>query len=206
MRLVVILASLLPVSAVSRPRRKTTLADLDRLLQPERCTASGETVNDEWCESNCRAGNCPPDSCRCSGTRLTASAHASLPSKAFQHVIVNLHNELRAQNCASPLEWDDKLAKQAVICANACPLTHQSHGGPAECDTKGAGENLAWAGTTWGKPKEEEKSWRKPIQSWYAAMSMFSLGAWSAIGLDPLALPLSGTTSGRITTSRAIVA
>jgi len=89
-----------------------------------------------------------------------------LPSSQFQKVIVDKHNELRAQNCAPPLVWDDGLAKQALECAKACPLTHKSKGGPAVCDTKGAGENLAWAGTT-GTPRESAAAWKNPIQAWY---------------------------------------
>lgn len=91
---------------------------------------------------------------------------AGLPSSHFQDVIVAKHNELRAQNCAPPLVWDDDLAKAALKCAKACPLTHKSKGGPAVCDTKGTGENLAWAGTT-GTPKESEAAWEDPIQAWY---------------------------------------
>lgn len=74
---------------------------------------------------------------------------------------VDKHNELRAKHCAPPLAYDAKLAKQAEECAAQCPTGHT-------CPTQGAGENLAWHGTTAdGALNESVQSWETPVQDWY---------------------------------------
>ena len=52
-------------------------------------------------------------------------------------------------------------AKQAEECAAQCPTGHT-------CPTQGAGENLAWHGTTVdGALNESVQSWETPVQDWY---------------------------------------
>ena len=85
---------------------------------------------------------------------------ATVPSR-FVSAYVDKHNELRAKHCAPPLAYDAKLAKQAEQCAAQCPTGHT-------CPTQGAGENLAWHGTTTdGALNESVQSWETPVQDWY---------------------------------------
>jgi hypothetical protein len=88
------------------------------------------------------------------------AALASVPSR-FVSAYVDKHNELRAKHCAPPLAYDPTLAKQAEECAALCPTGHT-------CPTQGAGENLAWHGTTTdGALNESVHSWEAPVQDWY---------------------------------------
>ena len=88
------------------------------------------------------------------------AALASVPSR-FVTAYVDKHNELRAKHCAPPLAYDPTLANQAEECAALCPTGHT-------CPTQGAGENLAWHGTTTdGALNESVHSWEAPVQDWY---------------------------------------
>ena len=89
-----------------------------------------------------------------------AVTNLTVPSR-FVSAYVDKHNELRAKHCAPPLTYDAKLAKQAEECAAQCPTGHT-------CPTQGAGENLAWHGTTVdGALNESVQSWETPVQDWY---------------------------------------
>jgi uncharacterized protein YkwD len=73
----------------------------------------------------------------------TPSRNAAAPAADPDHPLVTLHNNYRADHCAPPLEWSDKLAKVAQKWANhlrdeGCTFGHSS---------TSYGENLA-AGTS----------------------------------------------------------
>ena len=97
---------------------------------------------------------------------------ASVQSR-FVSAYVDKHNELRAKHCAPPLAYDATLAKQAEECAALCPTGHT-------CPTQGAGENLAWHGTTTdGALSESVHSWETPVQDWYDEVRDYD---WQAHG------------------------
>jgi uncharacterized protein YkwD len=106
-------------------------------------------------------------------------------SSRFVPAYVDKHNELRAKHCAPPLAYDAKLAKQAEECAAQCPTGHT-------CPTQGAGENLAWHGTTAeGALNESVQSWETPVQDWYDEVRDYDWQAHRSIngrcGLSSLA-------------------
>ena len=105
------------------------------------------------------------------GSLLCALAPASTASPAEAQAFVDAHNRVRAEHCAKPLVWSDKLAQIAQRWANAlrdkgCAFGHS--GGST-------GENLA-AGTTGTLDAESVvKMWYDEVASYKFPNGGFSM-------------------------------
>ncbi len=95
-------------------------------------------------------------------------------SNEFESTILNAHNRLRRDHCASPLTWSDEAAVIAQQWANQlkkenCAFYHNS-------DNKGHGENLAWGTTGRYLSGDFVQMWYDEIKDYNFNNPGFSMG------------------------------
>ena len=91
---------------------------------------------------------------------------------------VTRHNEARCAHCATPtLVYDPELEADAATYAATCPTGHAD-----STARKGAGENLAWAGSSNpAQIAESDKTWAEGIGRWYAEVENYDFQTGSKI-------------------------